>query len=336
MTVTHLLAPADILWKALEAYGLNAESIFQKQGISREMILRPGLRIPHSKVEKLWNSVVGLTKDPCFGLHAVKFWHPSHFNALGHAWLASPTLREAFYRASRYARIVGCDRETGIEENQEEIILTLSSSLKLPPLMDLSIAILLSASRMNYGAELNPVGVSFIHAKPDCADQFIAYFKAPVMFDAKTDSIQFSKSVVDKKLPIGNPFLAELHDQYLLRYLEKIDGNNIVERVKGVISKMLPSGKVSDGEVAAKLSMSSRTLQRKLNDRGTTFRSILNEVRKDLAQFYLHDSTTSLMEIAFILGYSEYSSFSRAYKMWTGIPPGLHRKLGRSNPDNRP
>ena len=124
MSVTHLLSPADILWKCSEKYGFDAGAIFQSEGLTREMILKPGKRISHAKVEKLWERATGLIKDPCFGLRAATFWHPSHFNALGFAWLTSSTLREAFYRASRYARIVGCDRETRVEEREEPIILT--------------------------------------------------------------------------------------------------------------------------------------------------------------------------------------------------------------------
>ena len=74
MQVTHLLSPTDILWKTLEEYGFNAEIIFLKEGITREMILKPGTRIPHAKAENLWSRVAGLIEDPCFGLHAAKFW----------------------------------------------------------------------------------------------------------------------------------------------------------------------------------------------------------------------------------------------------------------------
>jgi AraC-like DNA-binding protein len=329
MQVTHLLSPTDILWKTLEEYGFNAEIIFLKEGITREMILKPGTRIPHAKAENLWSRVAGLIEDPCFGLHAAKFWHPSHFNALGYAWLASSTLREAFYRASRYALIVGCDRETRIEERSEEIIVTLSDSLKLPPLMDLSISIFISACRANYGTDLNPVGVKFIHPRPNCGNEYEAYFKAPVEFDGETDSIIFSKAVADKDLPIGNQHLAEINDQYIIRYLDNMNINELVNHVKSAIIDILPSGKITDEDVAYKLNLGVRTLQRKLHNNNTNFRSILDEVRYDLAKFYIHDSDISLMEIAFILGYSEYTSFSRAYKRWTGIPPGKDRHLGQ-------
>lgn len=83
----------------------------------------------------------------------------------------------------------------------------------------------------------------------------------------------------------------------------------------------MPSGGVSNEKVAQKLNMSTRTLQRKLKASHTTFRTLLDEVRHEFAANYIQDSTFSLMEIAFVLGYSEYSSFSRAYKSWTGISP---------------
>ena len=84
---------------------------------------------------------------------------------------------------------------------------------------------------------------------------------------------------------------------------------------------MLPSGEVSDEKVAKRLNMSTRTLQRKLQGENTTFGNLLNEVRQEIAEHYIHDSKVSLMEIAFVLGYSEYSSFWRAYKRWTKASP---------------
>ena len=120
--------------------------------------------------------------------------------------------------------------------------------------------------------------------------------------------------------------LAEIHDKYSIRYLDKIKRNSLVDVVKNAIIEGLPSGKISDEYVANKLNISSRTLQRKLNKKKTSFRSILKEVRQDIAKYYIHESTVNLMEIAFILGYSEYTSFSRAYKTWTGNSPGLAKK----------
>ena len=319
--VTHLLSPVDILWNILIDYGYDAESVFLEEGIDREMMLKPGMRITHARADSLLSKLNGLIDDPCWGLRGVKFWHPSHFNALGHAWLASGTLREALDRAARYAHIVGEDREHRLEDTAKGLTVTLSRSLKQPALMDLSVSILLSACRLNYGPHLNPVEVNFIHSQLACAKEYESYFKAPVKFNADYDSLTLPADVVDKRLPIGNPQLATLSDQYIITYLAELDKNNIVQRVKGAIIEKLPSGGVSDEKVAERLNTSTRSLQRKLQGAHTTFGKLLDEVRQEIAEHYIHDSNVSLMEIAFVLGYSEYSSFWRAYKRWTKASP---------------
>jgi AraC-like DNA-binding protein len=326
MTVTHLLSPADILWNILEEYGYDAESIFLEEGIDREMILKPGVRITQARVESLWSKVNELIDDPCFGLRGAKFWHPSHFNALGHAWLASGTLREALNRAARYAHIVGEDRERRLGDTTKGLTVRVSHSLKLPAYMDLSMSILMSACRLNYGSDLNPVEVNFIHSKPACAEEYYSYFNAPVNFNSENDSITLPADAVDRRLPIGNPQLAKIHDQYIINYLAELDKNNIVQRVTGEIIDMLPSGGVCDEKVAQKLNMSTRSLQRKLQKDHTSFGRLLDEVRQEIAEHYIHDSAVSLTEIAFVLGYSEYSSFWRAYKRWTKTSPSEIRR----------
>ena len=328
MAATHLLSPAGILWSILEDYGFDAETIFLEEGIDREMLLKPGVRITHARADNLWSKISEVIDDPCFGLRGVKFWHPSHFNALGHAWLASGTLREALERVSRYARITGEDRETRLEDTDEGLTVTLSRSLQQPAFMDLTMSILMSACRLNYGPDLNPVKVNFIHVKPACAEEYYSYFNAPVKFNADEDSITLPIDAVDKRLPIGNPHLAKLNDQYIINYLAELDKNNIAQRVKSTIIDMLPSGGVCDEKVAQQLNLSTRSLQRKLQSAQTSFSRLLEEVRQEIAEHYIHDSTVSLTEIAFVLGYSEYSSFYRAYKRWTKIAPSEIRKLG--------
>lgn len=326
MALTHLLSPADILWKILEDYGHDAEPIFLEAGIEREMLLKPDIRIPHATADSLWSKVNEIIEDPCFGLRGVKFWHPSHFNALGHAWLASSTLRKALERSARYAHLLGEDRETRLEDTIEGLTVTLSSSLEPPAFMDLTMSILMSACRLNYGPDLSPVVVYFIHSKPACAEEYYSYFNTTVKFNADNDSFTLPADAIDMRLPIGNPHLAELNDQYIISYLSGLDKNDIAQRVKGTITDMLSSGGVCDEIVAKKLNMSTRSLQRKLQGVDTSFGRLLDEVRQEIAEHYIHDSTVSLTEIAFILGYSVYTSFSRAYKRWTGISPGEGRR----------
>jgi len=90
----------------------------------------------------------------------------------------------------------------------------------------------------------------------------------------------------------------------------------------------MPSGKVTDQAVAEALYMHVRSLQRKLKDEGTTFKALLNGVRQELAYHYIRDSRLNVNEISFLLGFSDISSFSRAFKRWTGEPPSAYRQQG--------
>ena len=118
-----------------------------------------------------------------------------------------------------------------------------------------------------------------------------------------------------------------MHDQLLIEYIAKLDNDNIIERTKVSIIDKMPSGNISDAIVARSLQMSERTLQRRLREFGTTFKSILNEVRRDLTNSYIRDSKLSLTEISFMLGFAEISTFSRAYKRWTGQSPSAYRQI---------
>ena len=101
--------------------------------------------------------------------------------------------------------------------------------------------------------------------------------------------------------------------------------SDIVSQVKKAIIHDLPSGTPSEENIAKLVLLSNRTLQRRLSDENTNFRSLVLEVRRELAQKYLADKAMPLAEISYMLGFSDTSSFSRAFKKWTGDPPAVFR-----------
>ena len=326
MPATHLLAPADILWKTVKSYGLDPEPIFLEEDISREMIMAPGTRISYKKAQHLWEKLSNRINDPCFGLRAAQYWHPSHFNALGFAWLASGTLREAFALLDRYVHMISESTKIHLEEDTTGLSVVLSDTMEQPAFMDFSIIILSEACRLNFGNDFRPVAINFIHPELSCADEYVRLFEAPVTFNAKDDRFTISSRDADKRLPTGNKHLASLHDQYILRYLGKMKSLNFAHQVKAAFLDLMPSGHISVEMVAHRLNMTARSLQRRLGDEGTTFSNLVDEARRDLAEDYINDPSFSLMEVAFVLGFSGSSSFSRAYKRWTGMSPSKARK----------
>jgi AraC-like DNA-binding protein len=326
MSATYLLSPLVSLWKIFLAYGHDPESIFSQEGIDYDMILTPGKRIPFRAIDNLWTKATDLIEDPCFGLRATEFWHPSAANTLGYACIASSTLRESLTRLQRYARMISGTAEVHLDKTAEGLKITLSDSLKHPARMDFAMANIMTGSRFNYGEGLNPVEVSFIHPEPSCSEKHISFFRAPVHFSAESDSITFAIDDVDIKLPSGNPHLALINDHITIKYLAQLDKEDIVHRVKAAIIEHLPSGKVTHDKISDSLAISVRSLQRKLQQNGTSFRNVLDSTREDLAKQYVGDLGVELTETAFLLGFSEHSAFSRAFKRWTGHSPKEARK----------
>ncbi len=335
MNLTMLARPLDILWKILESYGISPDPLFRKMHVDPDLMEDPNARYRISAINRLHEKAAESIADPCFGLKAADHWHPSHMHALGYAWLASSSLRNALARLSRYIRIIDDSAELKITEDSDALSVAYidNTDTRVNPWnADIALSVITAMCRANYGERLDPIGVYLKHAEPPCAGDFFAYFRCPVHFDSTVDRLAFAREAVDKHLVGDNPQLARLNDQITVRYLAELDAGNITNRVKAAIVDQMPSGNVTDQAIAEVLHMGVRALQRKLREEGTTFKTLLDGTRRELACQYIRDSRLNLNEISFLLGFAEVSSFSRAFKRWTGEAPSVYRHSG-SNRD---
>jgi AraC-like DNA-binding protein len=329
MHYSHLATATNMLWKLIEANGHDPEALYREAGINPDSLNKPGARVPYASVNRIWAKASEIIHDPCFGVKGYKYWHPSYIHALGYAWLASHSLREALNRFVRYLRVVSEIIFLKLEENPDGFTFIFNFELlglRVPAQIDMGMSMAIHMCRLNYGEDLKPIAVNFAHAEPPCSEEYYALFKAPVQFSTDRDSMTLSYADVDKYLIGANPQLARLNDQVMVEYLAKLDKDDIIDRVTAVIVDMLPSGGVADEKVAEQLNMSVRSLQRRLKEAGTTFRTLLEEIRKDLASTYVRDAEIELVEVAFLLGFSDQSAFSRAFRRWTGCCPSEIRK----------
>jgi len=324
MLYTNLAATANVFWKMLEYYGQNPEPIFIAAGIDPKRLGNSEGRIRFSSVHKVLVKLSEISGDPCFGVQVIKFWHPSYMHALGYAWLASRTLRKALNRLVRYSRIISEAGGFLVEEESDKFLLIFDSKfteMRPPEIIDATMTIIVHMCRLNFGDDFKPISVNFVHSEPSCSEQYFDYFKSEVRFDKPRDSILFSLADIDKQLPGSNPHLASLNEEVITKYLSGLDNDNIIHRVKACIADMLQSGSVASDAVAKKLGLSERSLQRRLQEERTTFMTIKDEVRKELSHNYVRDSKIGISEIAFLLGYSDQSAFSRSFKRMTGMSP---------------
>ncbi len=271
-----------------------------------------------------------LPQSASLTLHEI--WNPNAMGVLGHGWLTSSTLRSAFERLERFSRIVteGIDVVVVEEAVMDTPVVSMKANFIEPdkaPFLRMSgtQAILLAMCQALAGRDFHPLEVTLAHAAPEESGPWFALFQCPVRFGAPRCCFSIAAEVADAPLAPVPAQLAQLHDQLMLDYLAGMESSDLTEKVKAVIVELLPSGQVTDAKVAHELFMTPRTLQRRLKERGTTFKSLLTEVRHELATHYLRDGRYSLSEISYLLGFSELSAFSRAFKRWAGVAPSAYR-----------
>jgi AraC-like DNA-binding protein len=317
------------IWKQLEGYGINPEPLFREHGIDPEVMFDSGARISTRLYQKLDVQAAKLSGDDCYGLKGAEYFRPAHLGALGFAWLASSSLRTAFERLSRYARIINEKMVVTLEEDDRFFSVTVDASLPLLQQRireDGQLAALVKFCRIIAGKNFVPENVWFRHAQPRNTAPYYTLFRCPVEFNRKTTTLFIPVDVIDKRLTGSNDQLAKLNEHIVVKYLAHCEKKDIINRVKAAIIDGLGSGGVGEASVADQLHMTPRTMHRKLQKEGASFKTLLTETRRDLAQQYIHDRTKTLTEISFLLGFSEVSSFSRAYKGWTGQPPSEARQ----------
>lgn len=317
-----------ITLKIIESYGIDPLPLMQELAIDPKIVADPNGRFRYTQIDQLWLRAAEIADDPAFGLRSADYWHPSQLGALGYGWLTSPTLRAAMMKLARYMRILTEGAVLDLEETNDDLSAVLSYksiSMQQPTRTDSFMAMLLAMTRANAGKAFHPKSVSLTHDAPADTGPFYKLLQCPVHFAASDNRFTISREDAERRLPSANPELDRLHDRLMIDYVARLDKNAITERVKAEIIQQLPHGRISDSNIAKGLFMNVRTLQRRLRDEGTTFQNLLTEVRRELAHQYLRDSRLSLNEISYLLGFSEMSSFSRAFKRWTGETPGSYR-----------
>lgn len=316
------------IWEQLESYGLDPGPVFRAHGIDPGTMSDAGARISRKQFQQLDTEAARLSGDPLFGIKSSNFYRPAHMGALGFAWLASPDLRTAVSRLGRYIRLVQTDLELHVADCEEGLRITIKS--ESPELYDElgedgQLSCLLKMCRMVAGEEFSPAQVCFRKANPPESGFYYELFRCPIEFESSDTEFTIKLSDANRSLTGGNEELAHLNEHIVVKYLAHHDQKDIVNQVKALIIDGLAAGEVSEQIVADGIYMTARNMHRRLTGEGTTFKMLLNEIRQDLARQYIQDRSKTLTEIAFLLGFSEVSSFSRAFKSWNGIPPSQAR-----------
>ncbi len=252
------------------------------------------------------------------------------YGAFGLAWKSAINLRGSYERAERYARVLSSVAIFEVVPEGEKTYLVMhwegDRSLGLRLSNEQTVAEVVRLSREVSPRAFAPEAVYFKHPSPGTTTAHEKYFECPVYFDADRDGLKVSKATLTMANRLGDPAISQFFDAHMEQELRELpDDNALDKRVRIQISQALSEGVPSIAEVALRLGMSGRTLQRRLSEQDLSFKTLVDESRRQLAERLLNATEYAINEIAFLTGFSEQSAFNRAFKRWAGKTPRSYR-----------
>lgn len=270
------------------------------------------------------------TGDDCIGLHLAEHADLRTVDVHFYAMTASATLRDAFERLSRYQRLIHETSRIELSTTPDGMILRhvlpggLTASRQTAEFL---LAAWVRSGRLITGSHWCPLEVRFAHTAGANTDEHRRFFQSPVRFGAGENSVTVPASSLTLSCIGADPALASFMDRYAGERMPPHPPGvpAFADRVREAVIAALRDGDAGATAVAARMKMSVRTLNRTLAAEGTTFRVVLDRLRAEIACRHLADPRTSIAEVAFLVGFSELSAFSRAFKRWTGQAPARFR-----------
>lgn len=318
------------------ASGADPRSLEAATGFDSALAEDPDARIPLALETALWAEAERLTGDADFGLTTAERIQPGAFDVLDYAVRTAPTLRGALQRLARYNRLEHDAAVFSIVDGPETTRVGHAFHDGVPGQLlgqhrhsiEFTIASLIVIGGQLARVPLAARAVTFQHAAPASTRTHERVFGFVPRFAGGHNAIDFATVDLARPVPAADPRLwrvIERHAEALLA-ARPAPTQSLATRVAREIGQVLSDGPPTLAQIAGRLKMSERSLQRHLKDEGLTFDAVLEGLRRDLALSYLADPKVAIAEVAWLVGYSEPSAFHRAFKRWTGMTPGDMRQ----------
>ncbi|AXQ29848.1 AraC family transcriptional regulator [Solimonas sp. K1W22B-7] len=321
VAVTYVGALLDYLG----ARGHDAKAFATRAGVD------PGNdsgQIPARQYVRMLDDAAALTGDPNIGLHVGESVEPRHLGVQGYAVMSAATAAEALERAVRYQTLVDTINKVTVEPMGKDMALVWQPTDYHPgrAFSELDVTSWVVFSRWATGVQRIYTRAEFRHAAPTDLREHERILQCPIRFGAPREALVFNETILGLPMPRQDPMIQRMMDEYGQRLLiQAAASDDPLEQARAYVSRQLTKEVPRVEDVAQSLHMATRTLQRKLTERGMTYSALIEGVRHELAQRYLADPLIHITEIAFLLGYSEQSAFQRAFKRWSGESPGAFR-----------
>jgi AraC-like DNA-binding protein len=326
----HALCPRAVV-QAASALGVDSDALLHDAGMSADLLALPDERVPLSSYMALYRLALERSGDPDLGLHVGHIMYFSGLNLHLYMTTICRNLKEYFNVIPSTLRLRGDTGRVLIRPEGDYIRLEWhpldERTARWRPLVD---EMLKTATEIITAICALPVPVraaEFTYPAPDDTRALKNAFGANLKFGCATSCLYFARESV--RYPLIQPGF-DLASNFWAgparMFAATGDDDPFLRDTRAAIRRALPGNALTIDGLAADMGISRRTLQRRLNAHGSSFKRILQDVREQQSRRYLDDPRLAITEIALLLGYSDQASFSNAFKMWCGCAPSEYRQ----------
>ncbi len=322
--------------KAASGSPAELHTICKKAGVDPSVLEDPEARLPVARFEVLLQEVEKRSDDPNLGLtigRALARNHPGGNILLG-MMANCPTLGAALEKFFLYHDVMAdaIQPRMNVEGDQARLFWEVrATGLHVPrPVAEALLSVFVHALGLLTEGAFRPLEVRFTHARPSDVREHEKTFGGAVLFDSPRSELVMERSWLSAPIHLANPGICEALEQFAHQMLVRLHASaEWTDRVMERIGRNLVKGKdVGLASMARDLGLGARSLQNRLRDEGTSYKAILNSVRREMAMRCLRESNDPICDIAFLLGFSDQSAFNHAFRRWTGHTPKAYRNQG--------
>lgn len=317
------------LLEAAQDRGLDRATLLRQIELTEDQIRDPDGRVPADRVFRLWRRMANQIEDPDLGLEVGTSLEVKETGVVGYAMMYSENLLGALRRVVRFAKLLNQSAELSLEDLGDRWRLQALNQPLIPNFrtpIDEGVSGLITCFREITSLPLEPAGLYFAYDIPADTSAYRRLLGSALHFETPRTAIelwdrdvQSPTLAADSGLTTYLDELAEVH----LQALPKID--SYAERVRQTVWPHLSEGLPTIQQIASEMALSSRSLQRRLREESTSFAEVVDDLRHQKAQLLLRDPNLAVYEVGYLLGYSDPSTFHRAFRRWQGTSPSQFR-----------
>lgn len=322
--------------RGMLAAGIDVDAVYERLGYHAQENELRNLRTPHEQQLLFWDCLEAVTGDPDIGLHLCRHLPPYRGEILEYLVLSSRTFGDGLARASKYVRLLSDAIEVRLESAPEAACLKVRASALSDAPQARHTEICVVYQMMRFAASVTESRATarrlcLHHPRHAPQAEYEDLFRCPVAFGTPEAEIHFDAEILGWRSPHWDPDLLKLNEELATRRMAGLERQDLVHRIRALFAQRLELERCELDDIAAELGMPSRRLRFELSRAGTTFSQLLNEFRFALARRLLGTTDERIENIAYLTGFSEPSTFYRAFKRWSGKTPVQYREDQQAN-----